>query len=338
MTFAKNAEKHQQEYTEMLTAFRLFSKETDPRCQCSCHLKPHPLLSFRQTMDGRIRYLQISTVIAHPQDISKKILVDNKTGFSQFTPPPHFWGQVTSVIEGRMKILHKEYLYQPTLGTFGQAPRFESRPGPHHPNASGRVGKRKGSCKKTWNVTSVVGCWDIVCVCVSSIQSHTFRICHVSMSWRFFLSHRNGSLAIGPTNAVWDDSGCTKDPFSHSQNLRSSRLHKTVAPSSRICCQEAEWHRSTLVHAWTSWRYKTLVHYTSQYLTWVLHSDIQLFSQIHGILPTPSGCQPQVLPFLVPKLQCPKGREKPWPQHPKPDRRSLFPNYPMTWGQIRRFC
>lgn len=115
---------------------------------------------------------------------------------------------------------------------------------------------------------------------------------------------------------------------------KTSDLHvqKTVAPSSRICCQEAEWHRSTLVHAWTSWRYKTLVHYTSQYLTWVLHSDIQLFSQIHGISPTPSGCQPQVLPFLVPKLQCPKGREKPLPQHPKPD--------PTTqdMGTISRFC
>lgn len=102
-------------------------------------------------------------------DISKKILVDNETLFPQF-PPPHFWGQVTSFIEGRMKILHKEYLYRPTLGIFGRAPRFESRPGPHHPNASGA--KERGDAKRHEMSHQL---WDVgYCVWVSSIQRIPF--------------------------------------------------------------------------------------------------------------------------------------------------------------------
>ena len=85
-------------------------------------------------------------------------------------PPPHFWGQVTSFIEGRMKILHKEYLYRPTLGIFGRAPRFESRPGPHHPNASGA--KERGDAKRHEMSHQL---WDVgYCVWVSSIQRIPF--------------------------------------------------------------------------------------------------------------------------------------------------------------------
>ena len=108
-------------------------------------------------------------------DISKKSWLTMKL-YSPNSPPP-FLGTSDKFHRGRMKILHKEYLYRPTLGIFGRAPRFESRPGPHHPNASGA--KERGDAK---DMKCHISCRMLgYCVCIFHSE-HTFRICHVSMS------------------------------------------------------------------------------------------------------------------------------------------------------------